>query len=170
MVSRWGCRAAESLFAVLFPSDCRICGAPLVTISRLPEPSPGGLRLLAGVSEGKPDTCPQTGLTSHPRRENMIGAYTLGRPAEVKGRPLVVDEVCTTGTNVSECAQVLDPAQHLKCGSRQWRGRSRYGYANWKSCEVRKAMKSLSRWRKPPEAKQRGVSRTFLSGDAVRLP
>ena len=36
MVSRWGGRAAESLFAVLFPSDCRICGTPLVTISRLP--------------------------------------------------------------------------------------------------------------------------------------
>jgi ComF family protein len=29
-------RAAESLFAVLFPSDCRICGEPLVNISRLP--------------------------------------------------------------------------------------------------------------------------------------
>jgi ComF family protein len=28
--------AAESLFATLFPSDCRLCGAPLVRISRLP--------------------------------------------------------------------------------------------------------------------------------------
>ena len=36
MVSRWGSRAAESLFAVLFPSDCRICGRPLLTIFRLP--------------------------------------------------------------------------------------------------------------------------------------
>jgi ComF family protein len=27
---------AESLFAVLFPSDCRICGEPLLNISRLP--------------------------------------------------------------------------------------------------------------------------------------
>jgi ComF family protein len=32
----WAGRAAESLFAVLFPSDCRICAAPLVKISRLP--------------------------------------------------------------------------------------------------------------------------------------
>jgi len=32
----WASRAAESLFAALFPSDCRICGAPLVRISRLP--------------------------------------------------------------------------------------------------------------------------------------
>jgi ComF family protein len=28
--------AAESLFATLFPSDCRLCGTPLVNISRLP--------------------------------------------------------------------------------------------------------------------------------------
>jgi len=36
MVSRWGSRAAESLFAVLFPSDCRICGTPRLSIFRLP--------------------------------------------------------------------------------------------------------------------------------------
>jgi ComF family protein len=29
-------RSAESLFCVLFPSDCRICGLPLLNISRLP--------------------------------------------------------------------------------------------------------------------------------------
>lgn len=29
-------RAADSLFSVLFPSDCRICGLPLLNISRLP--------------------------------------------------------------------------------------------------------------------------------------
>ena len=32
----WVGASAESLFAVLFPSDCRICGAPLFKISRLP--------------------------------------------------------------------------------------------------------------------------------------
>jgi ComF family protein len=32
----WTERIAESLFTVLFPSDCRICGTPLVNISRLP--------------------------------------------------------------------------------------------------------------------------------------
>jgi ComF family protein len=32
----WASRAAESLFSVLFPSDCRICGEPLLNISRLP--------------------------------------------------------------------------------------------------------------------------------------
>jgi ComF family protein len=34
-VSAFG-TAAEGLFTVLFPSDCRICGTPLVKISRLP--------------------------------------------------------------------------------------------------------------------------------------
>jgi ComF family protein len=32
----WVSVAAESLFATLFPSDCRLCGSPLTKISRLP--------------------------------------------------------------------------------------------------------------------------------------
>src|SRR5262245_46374912 len=32
----WVSGAAESLFAILFPADCRLCGFPLVNISRLP--------------------------------------------------------------------------------------------------------------------------------------
>lgn len=32
----WTYQIAVSLFSVLFPSDCRICGTPLVRISRLP--------------------------------------------------------------------------------------------------------------------------------------
>jgi hypothetical protein len=188
IVSRWGGRAAESLFALLFPSDGRICGTPLVMISRLPvrdeclasmHPIAGcvcsvcGERILSpyAVSGMERDTCPQTGLTSHQRRENMRGAFTVRRLEEVKRRPLlVVDHVYTTGTNVSECARVLHRAQHLKHGSPQWHGRSRYRHAKWKSCDVRKAMTRLSRWRKRPEAKQRGVGRAFVSRDAVRLP
>jgi ComF family protein len=34
--STWAGRAAESLFAVLFPADSRICAPPLVRVSRLP--------------------------------------------------------------------------------------------------------------------------------------
>ena len=223
MVSRWGGRAAESLFAVLFPSDCRNCGTPLLTISRLPvcdqclasmhpiagcvrsvcgeriwspyamsgidggprcrakrgqrgfhqaeriapaalklRPSPGGQRLLEGVLERKRDTCPQTGLSSHQRRENMHGAFMVARPEEVKGRPpLGVDDVYMPG--------FCTVPEHRKYGSPQWRGRSRYRHAKWKSCDVRKAMKRLSRWRKRPAAKQRGVRGTFVSRVAVRL-
>jgi ComF family protein len=32
----WLRRTSEGLFSVLFPSDCRICGSPLLNISRLP--------------------------------------------------------------------------------------------------------------------------------------
>ena len=48
---------AEGLFAALFPSDCRLCGAPLVKISRLPvceecleavRPMSGGLCAVCG--------------------------------------------------------------------------------------------------------------------------
>jgi len=35
-VQAWFRRAAEGLFSVLFPADCRICGLPLLNISRLP--------------------------------------------------------------------------------------------------------------------------------------
>ena len=36
MGRNWAGRAAESLFTVLFPSDCRICNTALTNISRLP--------------------------------------------------------------------------------------------------------------------------------------
>ncbi|HST09791.1 MAG TPA: ComF family protein [Terriglobales bacterium] len=35
-VVSWAAEVAESLFATLFPADCRICGEPLIRISRLP--------------------------------------------------------------------------------------------------------------------------------------
>jgi ComF family protein len=56
-VRGWTGQIAESLFAVLFPSDCRICGTPLVRISRLPvcqecldaiSPIAGGVCVICG--------------------------------------------------------------------------------------------------------------------------
>jgi len=35
-VARWAERIAASLFFTFFPADCRICGSPLIKISRLP--------------------------------------------------------------------------------------------------------------------------------------
>jgi len=53
----------------------------------------------------------QTGLTRHQRLENIRGAFAVIRPEEVDGRDIVlVDDVFTTGTTVSECARVLRKA------------------------------------------------------------
>ena len=50
----------------------------------------------------------QIGLTRHQRRENIRGAFAVARPEEIAGREvLLVDDVFTTGTTVSECARVL---------------------------------------------------------------
>lgn len=56
-VVSWAAEVAESLFATLFPADCRICGEPLIRISRLPvcevcldaiRPIAGGLCSICG--------------------------------------------------------------------------------------------------------------------------
>jgi ComF family protein len=54
------------------------------------------------------DTHSQIGLTSHQRRANLRGAFTVSRAADLKGREvLLVDDVYTTGTTATECARVL---------------------------------------------------------------
>ncbi len=56
-IAAWAGGIAESLFATLFPADCRICGEPLIRISRLPvcdtcldaiHPISGGLCAICG--------------------------------------------------------------------------------------------------------------------------
>jgi ComF family protein len=62
----WLSSAAESLFTTLFPSDCRLCGAPLVNISRLPVCE----ACLAAVQPISGGTCAICG-------ERMSGPYSL---------------------------------------------------------------------------------------------
>jgi ComF family protein len=67
--------------------------------------------LHSGVLERSRPTESQTGLTRHQRRENIRGAFKVNDADTIAGRTiLLVDDVFTTGTTVSECARVLRKA------------------------------------------------------------
>lgn len=68
----------------------------------------GRLTLHSRVLERRRETQSQIGLTRHQRRENLRGAFAVAKPEEIAGREiLLLDDVFTTGTTVSECARVL---------------------------------------------------------------
>jgi len=72
------------------------------------KPASLGLQLGAGLLQRRRETKSQIGLSRHQRRENIRGAFVVAKPDEVNGREiLLVDDVFTTGTTVSECARVL---------------------------------------------------------------
>jgi len=67
-----------------------------------------GFHLSANLLERCRETTSQIGLSRHQRRENIRGAFKVAKPDEVSGREvLIVDDVFTTGTTVSECARIL---------------------------------------------------------------
>jgi ComF family protein len=69
------------------------------------------LRLAAAVLRRLRATQSQTGLSSHQRRENIRGAFRVADGSKVAGKSvLLVDDVFTTGTTVSECARQLHRA------------------------------------------------------------
>jgi ComF family protein len=66
---------------------------------------------MAAVLKRHRATHSQVGLTREERIANMRDAFRVVDPARVKGRTvIVVDDVMTTGTTVSECARVLKKA------------------------------------------------------------
>ena len=57
----------------------------------------------------------QSGLGGSERRENVKGSFAVLRPGFVRGRTLlVVDDVMTTGSTLSECARALKEAGAAK--------------------------------------------------------
>jgi len=65
-------------------------------------------RLVPDGLERIRETQSQIGLTRHQRRGNLRGAFRVQDPGKISGREiLLVDDVFTTGTTVSECARVL---------------------------------------------------------------
>jgi ComF family protein len=66
------------------------------------------LEVAGGVMIRCRETASQIGLSRRQRRENMRGAFEIVRPETIAARTvLLVDDVFTTGTTVSECARVL---------------------------------------------------------------
>jgi ComF family protein len=72
------------------------------------KPADAFFQLGTGLMERRRETKSQIGLSRHQRRENIRGAFAVLKPDQVNGREiLVVDDVFTTGTTVSECARIL---------------------------------------------------------------
>jgi ComF family protein len=89
--------------------------AELIARAALKLTGPGGHLRLCTALERKRETASQIGLSSHQRRANLRGAFGVPQPELVKGREvLVVDDVYTTGSTVSECARVLRRAGATK--------------------------------------------------------
>ncbi|MBV8051806.1 MAG: ComF family protein [Acidobacteriaceae bacterium] len=82
--------------------------AELIARCALKVMSGNRFELVRGVLERPRETQSQIGLSRHQRRENMRGAFAVVKPELISGRQvLLVDDVFTTGTTVSECARVL---------------------------------------------------------------
>jgi ComF family protein len=69
------------------------------------------LLLKTNVLERCRATKSQIGLTRPQRQENMRGAFRVVHPEVIRGQTvLLIDDVVTTGTTISECARVLRKA------------------------------------------------------------
>ncbi len=76
-----------------------------------------GVPVLAGTLVRTRPTAPQYGLDARHRQRNVRGAFTVQRPATVRGRRLLlVDDVLTTGATARACARALTAAGATEVG------------------------------------------------------
>ncbi len=69
------------------------------------------LEVASAVIVRRRETISQVGLSREERIENMRDAFRVSDPGRAKGRSVIlVDDVMTTGTTLSECARVLKRA------------------------------------------------------------
>jgi ComF family protein len=72
---------------------------------------PERLELLAGVLVRQRETVSQVGLSREERMANVHGAFRVSDAGRIRNRSvIVVDDVMTTGTTLSECARTLRQA------------------------------------------------------------
>ena len=84
-------------------NPCRVLVAPLA--KRLGKPAP------RFVLRRKGRPARQGGLTEEDRRTNVVNTFAVMRPNVVKGKTvLLLDDVMTTGSTLSECAKTLKEA------------------------------------------------------------
>ncbi len=70
-----------------------------------------GIPVLSDALRKTVNLRPQTSLRSEARRANIRGAYRVARPEAIREKTIVlVDDVCTTGSTLGECARVLKGA------------------------------------------------------------
>ena len=82
--------------------QCDLLGKTLASRIKLP---------VVGALSRALDARDQVGLSGRERRENVYGTVKLVDGAMIKGKTvLLVDDVLTTGSTVSECARVLKRA------------------------------------------------------------
>jgi ComF family protein len=75
--------AAQSLFAALLPSDCRLCQAPLTRISRLPV-CDACLSGIAPISGRLCAVCGERILTPHAEAEPLCGECRMSAPTFIR--------------------------------------------------------------------------------------